>query len=156
LIGAGRAGGSYDHIAEVMCLLSLRLYTMLSFNYEFCTTFITHCSRYNGESPNGLYEGPLTDITPASSRGFLATRSAFPRITTSEIVLAEMPHIITFCQTHCTSSCNRLWKDPCYDSPSTLFSQQDSYHCHTFEIAAARSCTLKILTHSKHKICPCK
>jgi len=33
-----------------MCLLLLRLYTMLSFNHEFCTTFIAHCSRYNWES----------------------------------------------------------------------------------------------------------
>lgn len=131
-----------DHMS-LQCLPSFRLYNMLSFNHEFHMSFIAHCSRRNWGSPDGLYECPFNDTTTASSQGLLATQSYFQRITTSEIVSAQMSHITTFCKTCCTPSCNRLRKNPCYDSPFTAFSQQDSHHHHPIEIVAGRSRTLQ-------------
>jgi len=100
---------SYSTYKLCVCsclLLSLRLYA--SFNHEFHMTIIARCLRRDWKSPNGLYKCPFNGTTPASSRGLLATQFYFPRITTSEIVPAQIPHIITFCKTCCTSSCNTI------------------------------------------------
>jgi len=135
---------SYSTYKLCVCsclLLSLRY---ASFNHEFHTTIIARCSRRDWKSANGLHKCPFNGTTPASSRGLLATRFYFPRITTSEIVPAQIPHIITFCKTRCTSSCNRLRKDPCNDSAFTSFSGQDSHHRHTFETAATWSRTANV------------
>src|SRR6267154_6701910 len=100
-------------IIQIMRLLSLRLYAMLSFNHEFCTTFI---------AARHVIENLPMD---------------FIRVVSTTLVPAQMPHIITFCKTRCTSNCNRLRKDPRNDSAFTSFSGQDSHHRHTFETAAA-------------------
>jgi len=136
---------SYSTYKLCVCsclLLLLRLYA--SFNHEFRTTIIARCSRRDWKSPNGLYKYPFNGTTPASSRGLPATRFYFPRITTSEIVPAQIPHIIIFCKTYCTSSCNTInWMH------TTL---TISMFCFLFSFAARAVCIADKRMRCSHRV----